>query len=163
MANKNNFAEYISKKKNNGKKQEASEAVDFVKKHTPLMSEGDRTEFDVGETPMDLKEALNTKDASVLMTKVMEGTLEQAAEPLYIGSKLFKKINIDSGNRMVFPSLGALKATKMAEGQEYRRESLDIMLNEKSTEVTVSKKGVMVAITEEMIEDSQWEVKQKVA
>ena len=158
MANNiNDFREYIAKKKKSNKK-EAKQAIEFVKKHTPLMSKGDMSEFGIGEKPYKLKEALTTTDASVLMTKIMEGTLEEAAEALYIGSQLFDTINMENSNRVIFPALGALRAHEMTEGEEYRRESLDIMLKEKVTEVTVTKKGVMVAITDEMIEDSQWEV-----
>lgn len=157
QAKTNDFKEYIaSLLKTNPKR--AKEAIEFVTKYTPLMASGDMSKFEVGEKPMTLKEALTTTDAAVLMTKVMEGTLEKAAEPLYIASKFFKTINLESGNRVVFPAIGALRAYEMGEGQEYRQETLDIMLKERASEVTVTKKGVMVAITEEMIEDSQWEV-----
>lgn len=154
MGKTNNFREYCSK----ADSKKAKEAIEFVKKYTPLMSEGDMSKFNLGESPANLKEALSTSDAAVLMTKVMEGTMEKAAEPLYIGSKFFKKINLESGNRIVFPAIGALRAHEMGEGESYRQETLDIMLKERATEVTVTKKGVMVGITEEMIDDSQWEV-----
>jgi len=154
MAKDNNFREYIAKIT----PKQAKKAIEFVKKYTPLMAEGSMSGFGIGESPILLKEALSTTDAAVLMTKVMEGTLEKAAEPLYIGSKFFKTIHLESGNRIVFPAIGALRAYEMGEGEEYRRETLDIMLKERATEVTVTKKGVMVAITEEMIEDSQWQV-----
>lgn len=149
------FKEFIVKQT----KKRQNEVVDFIEKYQPLLSEGDTSGFDLAESIMSVEEALTTKDASVLMTKIMEGTLEQAAEPLYVGSKLLSKVRIDSGNRLVFPAIGALRAFVMAEGQEYRTQTLDILKKERMTEVTVSKKGLMVPITTEMIEDSQWAVK----
>lgn len=157
MPNKTvSFEEYYK----NADQQKKKRAVEFVQKYTPLLSEGSTKEFGIGEGPMDMEEALSTTDASVLMTKVIEGTLEQAAEPLYIGSKIFDNIRIENGNRIIFPALGELTAEEMAEGDEYRNQSADINLKEKRSEVSVTKKGLMVPITEEMVEDSQWEVNQ---
>ena len=140
-------------------KKKQDRAIDFVEKYTPLMTRGETKQFGVKEKPKDLEEALNTKDASVLMTKVIEDTMQMAAEPMYIGTKIFKTINTDNANRIIFPAIGALRAHEIPEGSNYPNESLDIMKKEKNTEVTTSKKGLMVPITEEMIQDSQWEIK----
>jgi len=155
MADKyKNFKEYII----NQSEQRQNEVLDFVEKYRPLMADGETDHFGATEQIMDLEEALNSRDASIIMPKVMEGVLEQAAEPLYLGSKLFKTINMESGNRMIFPAIGALRAYEMGQGQEYRNDTLDLRLKEKATEVDVTKKGVMVPITEEMVDDSQWDV-----
>lgn len=149
------FKEYAEE---NWNQKEKKEAVDFVKKYQPLMAEGDRSNFGLGEQPMELEEALTSRDAQVLMTTIMEETMQEAAEPLYIASQFFDQVQIDAGNRLIFPAIGALRAYIMSEGQEYREQSLNIMKKERRTEVSVSKKGLLVPITEEAIEDSQWEV-----
>lgn len=143
---------------NNWNKKEKENAMDFINKYQPLLAEGERSQFDLAEKPMPLKEALTSTDAQVLMTTIMEETLQQAAEPLYIGSQFFDQVQIDTGNRLIFPAIGALRAYIMSEGQEYRTDTLDIMKKERRTEVSVNKKGVLVPITEEAIEDSQWEI-----
>ena len=148
-----NFREYIWDQP----KERQEEVLDFVEKYRGLM-QGERSQFGMTEKVMDLKEALNSRDASIIMPKVMEGVLEESAEPLYLGSKLFKTINLDQGNRMIFPAIGALRAYEMSQGQEYRNDTLDLRLKEKATEVDVKKYGVMTPITEEMVEDSQWDV-----
>lgn len=149
--------EYAANKWN---QKEKKEALDFIEKYQPLMAEGDRSNFGVTEEPVELEEALTSTDAQVLMTTIMEETLQTAAEPMQVASQFFNDVNIDAGNRLIFPAIGALRAYILSEGQEYRTDTLDIMKKERRTEVSVSKKGLMVPITEEAIEDSQWEIKQ---
>lgn len=148
------FKEYIQTKS----KKERAEVVEFIEKYTLLMSEGSTAKFGIAEYPMTIKEALTSRDAQILLPKVMEGVLELAAEPIYLASKLFKTIKLDQGNRMIFPAIGALRAYEVGETQEYPTDTLDIMLKEKATEVDVTKKGVLVPISEELINDSQWDV-----
>lgn len=148
------FKEYIQTKS----KKERAEVVEFIEKYTLLMSEGSTAKFGIAEYPMAVKEALTSRDAQILLPKVMEGVLELAAEPIYLASKLFKTIKLDQGNRMIFPAIGALRAYEVGETQEYPTDTLDIMLKEKATEVDVTKKGVLVPISEELINDSQWDV-----
>ena len=150
-----NFKAYLMGKN----ESEQNQILDFIEKYRGLMKDGNTRQFGPTEKVKSLKEALNSRDASIIMPKVMEGVLEEAAEPLYLGTKLFKTINMERGNRMIFPAIGALRAYEMAEGQEYRDDHLDLRLKEKATEVDVTKKGVMVPITEEMVEDSEWDVK----
>ncbi len=155
MPKKNiDFKEYLMKKN----EKEQNEILSFIEKYRGLMMNGNTKQFGPTEKVKDIKEALNSRDASIIMPKIMEGVLEEAAEPLYLGTKLFKTINMDRGNRMIFPAIGALRAYEMAEGQEYRDDHLDLRLKEKATEVDITKKGVMVPITEEMVDDSQWDV-----
>ena len=148
------FREYIKNKS----KQERKEIVEFIEKYTLLMSTGSTVKFGLVEQPMTVKEALTSRDAQILLPKVMEGVLEQAAEPIYLASKLFKTVKLEQGSRIIFPAIGALRAYEIGETQEYPTDTLDIMLKEKATEVDVTKKGVLVPISEELINDSQWDV-----
>lgn len=149
-----NFKEFIKNKS----KQEKKEIVEHIKKYTSLMKEGSLREFGLTESPMSIKEALTSRDASILMPKIMEGVLEESAEPVYLASKFFKKVQMETGNRMIFPAIGSLRAQIVGETQEFPTDTLDIMLKERATEVDVTKKGLLVPISEEMIEDSQWSV-----
>lgn len=148
------FREYIAKQDNNKKK----EIVEYIEKYTELLATGSRKKFGILETPQTVKEALTSRDASIIMPKIMEGVLEQAAEPVYLASKFFQKIQLDKGNRMIFPAVGALRAFEIGEAGNYPTDHLDLFLKEKATEVDVTKKGLLVPITEEMIADSQWDV-----
>jgi len=70
-----NFKEFIKNKS----KQEKKEIVEHIKKYTSLMKEGSLREFGLTESPMSIKEALTSRDASILMPKIMEGVLEESA------------------------------------------------------------------------------------
>ena len=61
---------------------------------------------------------------------------------------------------MEFINFGAIRAAEVAEGQEYPEQSLDVvkMGGNLTTEVKVKKYGLKVKITDEMINDSQWDV-----
>lgn len=150
----NNFRSFLQSKT----KEEKKEIANFVTNYSKLMATGDTKQFGITGKIMDIKEALNSRDAAVLVTKVMEGVLEEAAEPLYIGSKIFDKINVDNNNRIVFPAVGQIRAFEIAEGGSYPTDHLDLMLKEGATQVDITKKGLMIPITQEMIEDSLWEV-----
>jgi len=85
--------------------QKKQKALDFIQKYKPLMTEGNMDNFDFGEQPMELQEALNTKDASVLMTTIMEEAMQEAAEPMYVAENFFDTVQIDQGNRLIFPAI----------------------------------------------------------
>lgn len=113
-----------------------------------------------GDETVDLKfeEMLSTPSAAVLIPKVVIGTMRQAAEPLYIGSKLLQRVRFKGqGNSMIFPSIGVMRAFDVAEGQEIPEDTVDWQLHE-GTEIRVGKSGVRISFTEEMISDSQWDI-----
>lgn len=171
MARNFKFRSYLKDIKENYSKNKAKEkqkqAVNFVKKYKPLLSEGKYDQFDLDEEIMTVKEALKmsttealtSRDAAVLVTTIIEGALQEAAEPMYVATELFDTVQVDNNNRIIFPAIGQLRAEEIAEGGSYPQDQLDIVLREGATEVDVTKKGVLIPITHEMIEDSQWEVK----
>ena len=65
-----------------------------------------------------LKDFLATPQAQVLIPRVVIGQMRKAAEPMYLASSFFKKIRLKSGNAMMFPSIGVMRAYDVAEGQE---------------------------------------------
>lgn len=104
-----------------------------------------------------VKEALTTQDAKILMRRVITGMMREAAEPNYIGTKLLQKVRLKDGRSIVFPAIGAIRAHDIGETQSYPEESPDFILGT-TEEVKVGKSGLMVSISEEMINDSQWDV-----
>lgn len=97
--------------------------------------------------------------AQVLIPQVIIGQVRRAAEPVYLGSKLLKPIRAENAGKVyVFPAIGPMRAYDVAEGQEIPVESIDWQTYEGSTEIRVDKVGVRVQLTQELIEDSMWDV-----
>ncbi len=106
-----------------------------------------------------IKEALTTADANILMPKVIQQVVTEAAEGQYLASQFFKRINLTEGRSMEFIHFGAIRAAEIGEGQEYPNQTLDFTKNGTGTvDVKIKKYGLKVTITDEMISDSQWDV-----
>lgn len=108
-----------------------------------------------------IQEALQTTDTVKLIPKVIEGKLREAAEPEYLGTRFFNTIHVEGGNSAVYviPVVGELVAHEVGEGGRYREDYVDFNTIENSTlEIRVKKIGTRVAITEEAITDSSWDI-----
>lgn len=106
-----------------------------------------------------LSEALTTVDANILMPKVIQQVVTDSAEAQLSATKYFRRINLNEGRSMEFVHFGAIRAFEIAEGQEYPNQQLNLSKNGIGTvNVSVRKYGLRVAITDEMISDSQWDV-----
>lgn len=106
-----------------------------------------------------LEEALTTADANILIPKVVQQVTAEAAETQLIISDMFKRVNLENGRSMEFVHFGAIRAHEIAEGAEYPEESLNLTTQALGPiEVRVKKYGLRVAITNEMVEESQWDV-----
>lgn len=108
-----------------------------------------------------LQEALTTTDTIKLIPKVIEGKLREAAEPSYLGTNFFETIHVDGSGSAVYviPVVGELYAHEVGEGGRYNESVVDVNTIENSTlEVRVKKIGTRVAITEEAITDSSWDI-----
>jgi hypothetical protein len=103
-----------------------------------------------------VSEALSTQDASILIPRVITGMMREAAEPMYIGSDLLQKVRLTEGRSIEFPSIGAMRAHDIGESQSYLEETVDFQLH-RTQEVKVGKSGMIVRVTDEMINDSQWD------
>lgn len=111
------------------------------------------------ENRVSVHEALTTADANILLPKVISTVILEAAEPLYLASQFFKEVQLNEGRSMEFIHFGAIRAFKIAEGQEYPNQSLDFTKEGAgSVDVRINKYGLKVQITDEMISDSQWDV-----
>lgn len=113
-----------------------------------------------GEENIDIpkmKEMLTTQAATYLIPRVIIGQMRKAAEPMYIGTKLLKRVRLQNGNMMVFPSIGIMRAFDVAEGAEVPEDSIDWQTHE-TPEIRVGKSGVRVKFTEDVIAESQWDI-----
>jgi hypothetical protein len=107
------------------------------------------------ETRVTVREAFASPDAPILFPKVISRTLKEAAEPTFLISPLLSTVRLGKGRSLEFPAVNAIQAAEIPEGQEYPEQALAFA---KQVEGKVSKKGVKVAFTEEVIADSLWDI-----
>lgn len=104
-------------------------------------------------------EALTSADANILMPKAIQQVVTEAAEAQYLAGQFFRRINLKEGRSMEFIHFGAIRASEIAEGQEYPEQTLNLTKDGiGSVDVKVRKYGLKISITDEMISDSQWDV-----
>lgn len=116
-----------------------------------------------GVTPdgmkLSLQDAVNTPMASMSFKRVITEVMQEAIEPILVGSKLLTMIRMDAyGTQINFGTLGAIGPAdlSMAEGQEYPEFS--IQRGGGTATANIGKHGIAVKITEEMLKFSQWDV-----
>ena len=102
-----------------------------------------------------VREAFASPDASILFPKVISRTLREAAEPQYLVTPLLSVVRLGKGRSLEFPAVNAIQAAEIPEAQEYPEQALAFA---KVVEGKVSKKGVKVVFTEEVIADSLWDI-----
>ena len=102
-----------------------------------------------------IKEAFGSPDAAILFPKVISRTLKEAAEPQLLVTPLLSVVRLGKGRSLEFPAVNAIQAAEIPEGQEYPEQALAFA---KQIEGKVSKKGVKLAFTEEVIADSLWDI-----
>lgn len=108
-----------------------------------------------GDTRLTILEAFSSPDAHQLFPKVISTTLREAAEPELLISPLLQTVRLTQGRSIEFPAVNAIQAAEIPEGQEYPEQQLAFA---KQVEGKVSKKGVKVSFTEEVINDSLWDI-----
>jgi HK97 family phage major capsid protein len=131
--------------------------MELVEQYSKMMSFEGRKNRDAR---VNVSEALTTADANILIPKVISQVVVEAAEPLYLASQFFQRVQLNEGRSMEFIQFGAIRAFEIGEGQEYPNQLLNIATQgmDQSVSVKVKKYGLKVQITDEMISDSQWDV-----
>lgn len=105
-----------------------------------------------------LRDVLNNGDLSRLVPVAISEIVREAAEPLLIASQLFTTIRQKAGTYIQMPAVGALDSVEeVAPGQEYGTEEITLG-GGVSIRVAPRKYGIKLALTEEMVEQSQWDV-----
>lgn len=107
------------------------------------------------DTRVTVKEAFASPDAPILFPKVISRTLKEAAEPVALITPLLDVVRMGKGRSLEFPAVNAIQAAEIPEGQEYPEQALAFA---RQVEGKVSKKGVKVAFTEEVVVDSLWDI-----
>jgi hypothetical protein len=105
---------------------------------------------------LELKDALATSDAAVLLPKVISNIVKEAAEPLLVGTSLLQRITYKAGQQITFPAVGAMEAADIPEGGEYLERNIQI--GGATVTANIGKSGMAVRVTEEMIRYSQYDV-----
>lgn len=112
-----------------------------------------------GETVpgFEMKDFLATPQAKVLIPRVIVGTMRKAADPLYLASQFFKKVRLKSGQAVMFPSIGVMRAYDVAEGQEIPQETIDWQRH-KGGFITTGKSGVRVQFSDDILQDCEFDI-----
>lgn len=107
-----------------------------------------------------IKQFIATPSAVVLIPKVIIGNVRRAAEPNYLVTKLLKTVRMPKASFgvVMFPSIGPMRAAVgLGEAQEVPIQSIDWQTH-KGVEIRVTKTGIRLQFTEDMIEESQWDI-----
>ena len=104
-----------------------------------------------------MKDFLATPQAKVLIPRVIVGTMRKAADPLYLASQFFKKVRLKSGQAVMFPSIGVMRAYDVAEGQEIPQETIDWQRH-KGGFITTGKSGVRVQFSDDILQDCEFDI-----
>jgi len=104
----------------------------------------------IDKTAKDSKitDAIETAAAPMLLPQVVTRIVQEAAEPILIGTSLLKRINFSAADQIRFPAVGGgMWAEDIPEGGEYPEQVLDfagyVLAN-------IGKSGLAVRITDEM-------------
>lgn len=62
-----------------------------------------------------VKDFLASPQAKVLIPKIVIGNAKKAQDPIYLASKMFKKIKLKNGSSIQFPVFGVMRAYDVAE------------------------------------------------
>jgi hypothetical protein len=109
-------------------------------------------------TRFDIQDLLQTSDATRFIPKVVQYIVREAIEPnLVVIPNLFQQIRMEAGRMIEVGAIGALYAAEIPEGAPYPERSLDVEGGDMIA-VAVSKHGLKISVTDELISDSQWDV-----
>lgn len=104
-----------------------------------------------------LKDFLATPQAKILIPRVVVGTMRKAADPMYLASSFYKKVRLKSGQAIMFPSIGVMRAYDVAEGQEIPQETIDWQTHSNSL-ISVGKSGVRIQFTDELMNEVEFDL-----
>lgn len=105
----------------------------------------------------EIKDFLASPAAKVLIPKVIIGQARKAADPVYLASNFYKKINLKNGQAVIFPEFGVMRAYDVAEGQEFPQEEIDWQLNTNNM-IKVGKSGLRIQYSEELFKDTEFDI-----
>ena len=104
-----------------------------------------------------LRDTITTPSAPMAFKRVITEVIQEAIEPILIGTRLIDVIRMDGyGTQVNFGTLGATGPAdlSMSEGQEYPEFS--IQKGGGTATANIGKHGIAIKVSEEMINQSQW-------
>ncbi len=107
-------------------------------------------------TYTELVDALGTTEASIFIPRVMTRIVREAVEPVLVITNLFRRLRVPGATSVVqFPSVGAIQAFDIAEGEEYPDQKLE---GAGYTIAKIGKSGLKVRFTEEVLRYSSFDL-----
>lgn len=105
----------------------------------------------------DMNDFLASPSAKVLIPQVIIKSARKAADPIYLASNFYKKIKLKTGQAVIFPEFGVMRAYDVAEGQEVPQESIDWQLNTNGM-IKVGKSGLRIQYSKELFDDCEFDI-----
>lgn len=131
--------------------------IEEMNEQVEVLSNLMRTDGAYKGPKVDMSEALQAADASILFPKVISDVLLRPKEPLMIAQTLLARtIQVDNVRSVEFPTMGALRAFDLAEGQEYPEQIAS--WTEHLVEIKTQKVGLMVSVDDWLVTQSMWDV-----
>lgn len=116
------------------------------------------SEADQNPVRLELKDVLMTKDAQRFIPRVVQYIVREAIEPnLLIIPNLFQEVRMEAGRMIEIGAIGSIHAEEVVEGGEYKERSPDLDGGD-MVAVSVKKHGLKISVTDEVIQDSEWDV-----
>lgn len=104
-----------------------------------------------------VQEMTTSGKAEFLVPQVIIGPALEAADVEEPISAMFDKITYSGGSIVQFPAFGEMRAFVIPEGQEYPEQDFD-MSQYRNLSIKVDKHGLMMRVTDEAIENCQWDL-----
>lgn len=115
-------------------------------------------EIEGQDSVVTVSDLVTSPDVARFIPQVVETVVREALEPnLILVPSLFQEVRLERGTRVQIGAIGALHASEIAEGGEYKE--VDIQMDGGDmVAVNISKHGLMIRVTDEMISDNQFDV-----
>jgi hypothetical protein len=108
---------------------------------------------------LNFHEALNTSDVSIAFPRVISNVLQEPKEPnLFLQNVIADTMVLPDNAPLYieFPTVSAMQAYEMAEGQEYTSQTLSFAQH--MTSIRIGKIGLSSAVNEEVLNHSMWPI-----
>lgn len=104
-----------------------------------------------------IKDLLTLPDVQRFVPQVVTRILHEAREPALVISSIFDRVRLERGQTIQIGAIGAISVHEVPEGGEYQPSDI-VFDSGNMVGLSVRKYGTLLQFTEEMFEDSQWDV-----
>jgi len=104
-----------------------------------------------------IKDLLTLPDVQRFVPQVVTRILHEAREPALLISTIFDRVRLERGQTIQIGAIGAISVHEVPEGGEYQPSDI-VYDSGNMVGLSVRKYGTLLQFTEEMFEDSQWDV-----